>query len=90
MYLDPLIITMFICMLLVVLGLLITIHLVEHANNSRESKFFHDEEYESFVNSEGFHSYYERSLIEKSYFHHSHPNTPMETLRTFRRLWTWQ
>ena len=85
MYYDPFLTTLLICLLLLVLGLLITIHLVEYGHKSKSSP---DREYEPYVNEEGFHSYYERSLIEKSLFHKLHPKIPISTLRTFRRLFS--
>lgn len=39
-----------------------------------------------FINEEGDHIYYERSIIEKKFFRMKHPETPLSNLRTFSRL----
>ena len=39
-----------------------------------------------FIDENGNHIYYERSLIEKKKFHQQNPDIPFSSLRTFRRL----
>lgn len=40
-----------------------------------------------FINDEGNHVYYDRSIIEKSQFSRNNPKVPAHKLRTFSRLY---
>ena len=45
-----------------------------------------EEDETHFIDEEGHHKYYERSLIEKNEFHRQNPNVPYSEIRSFRRL----
>lgn len=85
MYLDAELITIGKCGLLVVLGMLITLDLALYSLKNKDRK---DIERDPFLDSEGNHKYYERSLIEKGRFFLSHPNIPKEKIRSFRSLFS--
>lgn len=67
---------------IIVVGLGITHMIVNYAlyysDNSKEK--------DPFLDSEGNHIYYERSIIEKNKFHKQNPNIKREELRTFSYL----
>lgn len=73
----------FTCFTLVLLGLCITIDLIVL---TRRSSSRTDKNRDCYLDSEGNHSYYERSIIEKSQFRSLNPNVPPQELRTIRRF----
>ena len=55
-------------------------------NNDGEFKRRKDDSDADFIDENGNHIYYERSLIEKALFHKRNPQIPYSELRSFKRL----
>lgn len=73
--------TFFIIFMLVILGIALLITLVVKARGRGDKA---DEN--GFLNSDGDHIYYDRSLIEKKRFQREHPEA--KEVRTFRRIFS--
>ena len=75
--------TIMICMLLVVLAIYVSFSTLFEA---RRDKHRMRREDNTFLDEEGYHSYYERSIIKKKEFLRSNPFIRKHELRTLRRL----
>lgn len=64
------------CVILLIIGLLITLIVSKHKKEGRES----------YVDDDGLHRYYDRSIIEKNKFHKENPEIEENDIRSFRRL----
>ena len=70
----------FICLLLLVVAFFIVLLLAKaHSLYEKETEF---------IDENGDHEYYERSIIEKKRFHKLHPEIPEHDLRTIHRLFS--
>ncbi|MCH5225022.1 MAG: hypothetical protein J1D77_03440 [Muribaculaceae bacterium] len=86
MYIDPEILTLFLCLDLAILGFVITLDLALYAIKSADSNRS-DPDRSPFLDADGDHSYYERSLIQKKSFLRKNPGVPLRTItRLFRNL----
>lgn len=75
--------TLMICSLLVILGLMITIDIAVYVRNHPH---LHDKEREMFLDSDGDHVYYERSLIRMKKYFFKHPYLPRDSFRNISGL----
>ena len=80
---DTHIIPLSLCTFLVLLGLFVSIELAIYATSKIADE---NDERDPYLDSEGNHIYYERSLIEKNDFIREHPQIKDTEVRTFTRL----
>lgn len=80
--LDSTFIRLAICFYLVIIGLWITLELALYALENENDNSSHDE----FLDFDGNHTYYERSIIEKTRFHLQNPEVPIEDIRSITEL----
>lgn len=75
---------LFFSSILTLIAILLTLFLVVHFRGKSPSKTY--DKNDPFVDSNGNHIYYERSIIEKSRFFRANPDVPRETVRTINRF----
>ena len=81
---DKVLLIILFCASLLILSLYACLNaLIEALNENKREK---DEDYNDFLDEDGNHVYYDRSVIEKTKFHLSNPDIPENEIRSFKRL----
>lgn len=73
-----------ICMGLLLISVYLTLNLVDYTFAHPEKN--KQQDYDCFLDKNGNHYYYERSLIEKKEFMDSNPQIPLEQVRSIKYL----